>query len=137
MIASFLACSFAGITYVPVDISLPKDRLEYIVKDIKPSLVLDKNKVDEILAIEPETYIELNIKMKSEDVYYIIYTSGSTGNPKGVEITYVNLESFVKWFVNIIPDGNIKVLNTALFSLCYEILIYSEQKKQEPEESSI
>ncbi len=116
MLASFLACSFAGITYVPVDISLPKERLEYIVKDIKPGLVLDKNKVDEILTIEPEENIELDIKMKSEDVYYIIYTSGSTGNPKGVEVTYANLESFVKWFVNLIAEGNIKVLNTALFS---------------------
>ena len=116
MLASFIACSFVGITYVPVDVSLPKKRLEYILKDVNPSLVLNKDKITEILDREVEEDIILDIKMRVEDVYYIIYTSGSTGNPKGVEVTYANLESFVKWFVNVLPKENIKVLNTALFS---------------------
>lgn len=115
MLATFLACSFSGITYVPIDISLPKERLDYIIRDTKPSLVLDQKKIKEILEIDIVN-IDLEIKMQLEDVYYIIYTSGSTGNPKGVEITYANLESFVRWFAAVINKEEIRVLNQALFS---------------------
>ncbi len=118
MLATFLACSFAGITYVPVDISIPKDRLEYILKDTNPKLVLDCNKIEKILNKEENKIenINLEIQINPKDVYYTIYTSGSTGKPKGVEITYDNLESFVNWFVTLINKECVRVLNQALFS---------------------
>ncbi len=117
MLAAFLACSFAGITYVPIDESLPKERLEYIINDTKPNMVLTKNILEDIIKEKVDIDgVELNIKMKPEDVYYIIYTSGSTGNPKGVEITYANLNSFVNWFTTVIPKEEVRVLNQALFS---------------------
>ena len=40
MIACFLACSFAGIAYVPLDISVPTSRLKEIINNINPKLVL-------------------------------------------------------------------------------------------------
>ena len=116
ILAAFLACSFAGITYIPIDESIPQERLEYIINDTKPMLVLTKDIITDIINEELIEDVELNIKIKAEDVYYIIYTSGSTGKPKGVEITYLNLESFVRWFVTVIPKENIRVLNQALFS---------------------
>ena len=116
ILAAFLACSFAGITYIPIDESIPQERLEYIINDTKPMLVLTKDIITDIINEELIEDVELNIKIKAEDVYYIIYTSGSTGKPKGVEITYLNLESFVKWFVTVIPKENVRVLNQALFS---------------------
>ena len=117
MLAAFLACSFAGVTYIPVDESLPKERLDYIIKDTKPFMVLTKNKITDIAKQELTVNdVKLNIKMKPEDVYYIIYTSGSTGKPKGVEITYSNLESFVAWFTSVISKEEVRVLNQALFS---------------------
>ena len=117
MLAAFLACSFAGVTYIPVDESLPKERLDYIIKDTKPFMVLTKNIITDIAKQELTVNdVKLNIKMKLEDVYYIIYTSGSTGKPKGVEITYSNLESFVAWFTSVISKEEVRVLNQALFS---------------------
>ena len=113
ILAAFLACSFAGI---PIDESIPQERLEYIINDTKPMLVLTKDIITDIINEELIEDVELNIKIKAEDVYYIIYTSGSTGKPKGVEITYENLESFVSWFVTVIPKESVRVLNQALFS---------------------
>ncbi|MBR6688745.1 MAG: AMP-binding protein [Clostridia bacterium] len=115
ILAAFLACSFAGITYIPIDESIPQERLEYIINDTKPMLVLTKDIIKDIINEELIEDVELNIKIKAEDVYYIIYTSGSTGKPKGVEITYLNLESFVRWFVTVIQKESVRVLNQALF----------------------
>ena len=36
MKATFLACSFAGITYVPVDKSIPKERVDLIINQVNP-----------------------------------------------------------------------------------------------------
>ena len=54
--------------------------------------------------------------MKSEDIYYIIFTSGSTGIPKGVKVTYKNLDSCINWLSNIITIKNETILNQANFS---------------------
>ena len=40
MKATFLASSFAGITYVPIDESIPKERAESIVKQVKPYCII-------------------------------------------------------------------------------------------------
>ena len=42
MIASFLACSFAGMAYIPVDESIPNERRKKIVEQVKPNVILDK-----------------------------------------------------------------------------------------------
>lgn len=126
MKASFLACSFAGFTYVPIDKSMPYERLERIIKQVKPGLIIgnledsscETIKEKEIYEIMgKEEYIDIDkLYMKSDDIYYIIFTSGSTGIPKGVKVTYRNLDSCIKWLKEItnIKDG--VILNQANFS---------------------
>ena len=43
MKATFLACSFAGMTYVPIDENMPEDRKENIIEQINPSLIIEKD----------------------------------------------------------------------------------------------
>jgi D-alanine--poly(phosphoribitol) ligase subunit 1 len=56
------------------------------------------------------------IYMKKEDIYYIIFTSGSTGVPKGVKVTYNNLNSCVNWLQDITKAEKEVILNQANFS---------------------
>ena len=114
MVASFLACSLAGITYVPVDISVPLERRKKIIEQVKPDIILDKN-IERIML--NDNYGDVSkIYMKDDNIYYIIFTSGSTGNPKGVQITYSNLKSCMKWLESICQINKGIVLNQANYS---------------------
>lgn len=112
MIVSFLACSKSGRAYCPVDTSVPAGRLQDIVEEVAPSLVLaietlpqidcgsalvlGKDEVDEVC----KTFVVRDTSaswLGADDVYYIIFTSGSTGKPKGVQITRDCLDNFVRW----------------------------------------
>lgn len=119
MKATFIACSFAGMTYVPIDENMPKERVEQIIKQINPLLIIGKNiskeKIYEIM--NEDNYNEItNIYLKPEDIYYIIFTSGSTGIPKGVKVSYKNINSCINWLRDITKIKKGVVINQANFS---------------------
>lgn len=114
MIASFLACSFAGITYIPVDESFPEERKQNIIKQVNSIFIIDKN-IEKIMYTQDFKDID-KIYLKENDTYYMIFTSGSTGEPKGVKISYENLKSCVNWLQEISGAKNDVILNQANFS---------------------
>lgn len=126
MKATFLACSFAGITYIPIDRSMPQKRISLILEQVRPNIIIGNLKSDTSRVIsekqiyeimEKEEYEEINeIELNPEDIYYIIFTSGSTGVPKGVKVTYRNLNSCVKWLEEITESQKGVILNQANFS---------------------
>lgn len=110
LIISLLAIMKCGGVYLPISTSLPKDRIDYILKDSNAkrcitlsNLISDKHfEVSHIITLD-------TLKLtKSEsatipftlpdDAIYTIYTSGSTGNPKGVVVTNQNLNNFIHSF---------------------------------------
>lgn len=125
MKAFMVACSLAGMVYVPIDISMPEERIKSIIDQVKPGIIVgdlknfnknvSKSKIYDIM--ENENYKEINhIFMKPNDIYYIIFTSGSTGVPKGVKVTYNNLDSCVNWLKEITKIEKEVILNQANFS---------------------
>lgn len=123
MIISIFAVLKVGCYYIPILPDESEDRIDYIIKDCKPSCVLthknyhsiiEKNDVDYINLDSvfsnidddsPEfegangvnnSLVQISIKNKSikpTDIAYTIYTSGSTGNPKGVQVMHKNVIS--------------------------------------------
>ena len=107
MIVGILGILKAGGAYVPLDPILPKDRLELILADAQPSVLLiqtqlrhrlpdPKMKVvllDDVEAMLPlkEPRESLVHTVRSDNLAYVIYTSGSTGQPKGVLIPHQNV----------------------------------------------
>ena len=114
MIASFLACSFAGMTYIPIDISIPEERRNKIINQVKHQMIIDSN-IEHIM--NNDIYQDISdIYLQCNDIYYIIFTSGSTGEPKGVQITYKNLISCMNWLTKICNINNDIILNQANYS---------------------
>lgn len=114
MIASFLACSFAGCTYIPIDKSMPNERIENIKKQVKPEFIIDESIVN--IMKQPMSKEISKIYLHENDIYYIIFTSGSTGEPKGVKITYKNVISCMNWLEKICDVNQGVVLNQANFN---------------------
>lgn len=112
ILTAMLAVSKIGATYLPLEISMPKERLEYVLADSKTHILLTetdsaKNLVAENLHIletdkfaaeigkMPETFADISVHPLQ--IAYIIYTSGSTGKPKGVAVTHAGLTNYLIW----------------------------------------
>ena len=119
MLVSFLGSVKSGHAYIPIDTSMPKERIKRVCRHSKAELLINVSgqplllegtsvriiAFDEILTLQTETYEvdPINWVTKDEN-FYIIYTSGSTGNPKGVQISANNLQSFVDWMFRRLSD---------------------------------
>lgn len=109
MIIATLGVLKAGAAYVPLDPSLPSQRLEYMIEDAKISTLLTQQSLMTFLDVELSTTVLVDEKWRSvlfksyscenpepsigspDDIAYVIYTSGSTGQPKGVMISHRGL----------------------------------------------
>ena len=126
MKACFVASSMAGITYVPIDNSIPNERVNDIIIQVNPYCIIGDYEFEGVINIsekkicqimQVKNYVDIDkIYMKPQDIYYIIFTSGSTGKPKGVMVTYENVSSCIKWLRSITNIKNGVILNQANFS---------------------
>lgn len=110
MVISFLACTKSGHGYIPVDGYTPVDRVKMILQESEAACIIaiDDWPLDDGNVINLNQFEEITSKsivpslkniITENDVYYTIFTSGTTGKPKGVQITYSNLESFCDWML--------------------------------------
>lgn len=132
MIVGMLGAIKAGCGYVPIDTSVPEERVKWLSKS---STRIYFNTSDETL--EQSIGKEISIKdiqdsqdpvifdsqMKYNDVVYTIFTSGSTGEPKGVQIEYASLVEFAEWMVSLNGAGQGQEwLNQAPFSFDLSVM---------------
>ncbi|WP_026423721.1 non-ribosomal peptide synthase/polyketide synthase [Actinokineospora inagensis] len=88
LVVAELAVAKAGAAFLPIDPNYPADRVDYMIADAEPVLVLDSPVLPEVVSdlVLPEPVLA--------NPAYVIYTSGSTGKPKGVVVTHTGLASF-------------------------------------------
>jgi len=106
---AILAVLKSGATYVPIDPSLPPERVAFVCEDSEVKLLIGERRVDAgcselTLSADragwPEaTFTPPLMAAGGDDLAYIIYTSGTTGRPKGVGVTHANIVNFL----NVVP----------------------------------
>ncbi|MFK4181179.1 D-alanine--poly(phosphoribitol) ligase subunit DltA [Staphylococcus cohnii] len=133
MIVGMIGSMKADCGYVPLDTSIPQDRILSIINKIEPQYIF--NTTDEQLEIEDISFISKELltsvkqnedivsKIKDSDIAYTIFTSGSTGEPKGVQISYESLNLFTNWMLELNQVGsNQQWLNQAPFSFDLSVM---------------
>jgi amino acid adenylation domain-containing protein len=119
MVVAILAAWKSGAAYLPLDPEYPLRRLDHMLADAQPAVVLTVEKLREQLPQSSATeFIFLDAANIQTDLMlspthnpsqadrampllpqhpaYLIYTSGSTGMPKGVLVTHVGIPSLAR-----------------------------------------
>lgn len=103
-IVQFLGVVYSGNFYVPLDMSMPAERIQLILDDLQPIMQLTKDM--EELNSEPvdEAVLKANRLLAIDtDPLYAIFTSGSTGRPKGVLVSHRSVIDLVEQFAVTFP----------------------------------
>ncbi|OIS49751.1 non-ribosomal peptide synthetase, partial [Staphylococcus equorum] len=119
----------AGGAYVPIDPKYPIDRINYILEDSQPKVLLTDRELDEainygnkVIDLTETTRLEAfptsNLKQISDEsnLMYVIYTSGTTGKPKGVMAHSGGVMNRLNWVIN---KYNVDGEDTILFKTPY------------------
>ncbi|MGW2328288.1 amino acid adenylation domain-containing protein [Streptomyces sp. NPDC001700] len=117
-VVALVAIVSAGGAYVPLDLAYPDERLEYILADAAPQVVLvEREQRERFTRLLDRAGVQARVLVREDerppattepgpeatwhDPAYVIYTSGSTGRPKGVVVPH---SSVVTLLANTRPD---------------------------------
>ncbi|WP_112239146.1 non-ribosomal peptide synthetase [Kribbella monticola] len=121
LIVALLAVIKAGGVYVPIDPENPADRVEYVLTDSTPVLLLtadallDRLPVGDVPVLltdaasyadesgAPITDADRISPLRRENAIYVIYTSGSTGKPKGAVLEHRQVANYLAWCAEECP----------------------------------
>ena len=116
MVVGVLAILKAGGAYVPLDPEYPVQRLQSMLRDCMPVVLLSHGPAALTLSPMPATAVldlradaprwsslasgnlpRIDIGLQPHHLAYVIYTSGSSGLPKGVTMPHAPLVNLLNW----------------------------------------
>jgi len=113
LVPLMLALMKIGAAYLPIEPTLPIERINQMMEDACPKLVITGSSTSEAFSsldnvcslsivealhmiVPDSTGSNSNdVSIQSGDLAYVMYTSGSTGRPKGVEVTHGGLTNLL------------------------------------------
>lgn len=134
--AAVLAALLTGRTYIPIHPTHPADRTDRIIEQAKLKLVLANGdgfsftgitmlNTTPLLGMQVAKVSPADFSGITADNAYILFTSGSTGIPKGVPISYHNLNSFVDAFFALGYQSNEQDRFLQMFDLTFDLSVMS------------
>ncbi len=131
-IVAILAVLKTGAAYLPIDPTVPKARLEFMLTDAAPIVVATTAELRVRLAGSIVPVIEIDDRgvdgrgsitlqtPEPDDIAYTMYTSGTTGVPKGVAITHRNVTQLI---ASTLPAGEGQVWSQ-WHSLVFDVSVW-------------
>jgi amino acid adenylation domain-containing protein len=121
MVIGILGILKAGGAYLPIDPSLPAERVRFMLDDARVGVVVTQ---ESAAAATPGGRFEIKLSPEGlaarlrpsgecsespdpgidpDNLAYVLYTSGSTGWPKGVAVTHRSIWNHMHWFIEDCP----------------------------------
>jgi amino acid adenylation domain-containing protein len=115
MVVGLLGILKAGGAYLPLDPYYPAERLQYMLEDAVPRVVLTQKELPAGVRAPPIEVVALDRKLKEiageswdnlarpgqgmtpSHAVYVIYTSGSSGRPKAVVMSHASVVNLIEW----------------------------------------
>lgn len=110
-IAAIYAITLSSNSFIPLDPSLPAERLNFIINDSGIDYVLTNKKFSKDSRLKNLTIpqIELTRSQKrlqstydQDQLFYTIYTSGTTGVPKGVQLSFRGIDNVIQQQIEVL-----------------------------------
>ncbi|CAM3749891.1 condensation domain-containing protein [Kibdelosporangium persicum] len=110
LVVALIAVLKAGGAYIPIDPGYPAERIEYMLADARPVLVLTDTDLTGDATLPA---------LSMNNAAYVIYTSGSTGRPKGVVVEHRSLADYLAFAGTAYPGlrGDVLVHSSVSFDL--------------------
>lgn len=137
LVTTLLAIWKAGAAYLPLDPTFPANRIEHILTEARPVLVIYEDFED--LAVFGDTpavsYAELRQRATQQSnanvlpeqmlgtghnqLALVLYTSGSTGVPKGVRLNHDTILNRLQWQWNRFPYSETEIVGVFKTALTF------------------
>ncbi|KUF15188.1 non-ribosomal peptide synthetase, partial [Streptomyces silvensis] len=119
LVTGLLGILAAGAAHLPIDPKYPSQRLDFVIGEARPRLLLtDRDTVAALPETDvPKLYLDdLDLAgtvpdttpaagLRPDHAAYVMYTSGSTGTPKGVVITHAGVVNGVTRLAERVGSG--------------------------------
>lgn len=136
LFTSIMGVLKSGAAYVPLDASYPEQRINYMIMQSQPKVIIVDDQIPEkydykgrfmVCSELGENQTNTNnplVLMESSALAMVIFTSGSTGNPKGVMLTHHSLINFVDDHIDrqMCTPGRDRILSVTTFS--FDIFLF-------------
>jgi amino acid adenylation domain-containing protein/non-ribosomal peptide synthase protein (TIGR01720 family) len=115
LLVAMYAVHKAGAAYLPIDPDYPADRIEFMLADAAPALLITTGETGAALPDTGTPRLEIDAEsvaafspapvtdadraapLTPDHPAYVIYTSGSTGRPKGVVVPHKGIVNRLRW----------------------------------------
>jgi amino acid adenylation domain-containing protein len=140
LVVGLLGILKAGGAYLPMDPKYPQERVEFMLADAQPQVILTQVSLRERLPagcgeivlldkqvatapIFPVNPSSGDLRPQTGNLAYVIFTSGSTGKPKGVAIEHRSVVNFIYWGWEVFTDEEMAGV-LAGTSICFDLSVF-------------
>lgn len=139
LVVAMLGVMKAGGVYVPLDPTLPPERLAFMLDDTAAQVLITREGLAEsftqftghmLLVDDPEDVASPTRSLSTpnvgpDDLCYAIYTSGTTGRPKGILLEHRTLSNLLTWHQPTRPGGRVAQLTSIGFDVSLQETLYA------------
>lgn len=110
-IAAIYAITLSSNSFIPLDPSLPAERLKFIINDSNIDYVLTNKKFSQDRRLNDLTIPQITLSRSQkkrqaeyddDQLFYTIYTSGTTGVPKGVQLSFRGIDNVIQQQIDVL-----------------------------------